>query len=500
MSLFKGVLAGIATGAEEVISADIEAGKLETKQLAKLRAERTIQRQDERNKTLRENIAKTQKLAAQLGPGGTSILRHYIEKGGLPYAEEATAQLLAYTKENDITPAQYAGISVEEGDLPTPQQLGEMATAPVKALAPVESSASGWSKMFGYGGPEAIQRKTDSYVASMSSAPTEVSPMSEKRKLPNLDRAIPTVKTFQEMSANLMKRQFNIVKKLKSNPNMNPAERKELEAQNTRMKQELTLIGEYKKLAAGDKLNLGEAYDQEVLANGTTEKAMKILGFIKLKEAAESTSTGLRTGTYIKGSSVQSMINIDDNQLFKDLGIRQGKITTPRPIFNADTGETVIHSPPKLQLMGLQGQIKIRKNYINMMKKGGTDTLGNAILNDLATEVQELERQVAGIVGATSDTNEEPAEPIQKNNTASGSNNMPTNKRQATDMYLTAIKSDPTQVAKFKKFIADGKFEQVIKSIQNSGRAKGITYTRDDALNIISILETINSPGGGPTG
>ena len=93
MGFASGLLAGIATGAEEVISEDIRAGKLETQQLAKLRAERTIQRQDKRDETLRENIAKSQKLAAQLGPGGEAILKHYIEKGGLPYAEEATAQL-----------------------------------------------------------------------------------------------------------------------------------------------------------------------------------------------------------------------------------------------------------------------------------------------------------------------------------------------------------------------------------------------------------------------
>ena len=489
----KGLLAGIATGAEEVISEDIKAGKLETKQLAKLRAERTIQRQDERDKTLRENIAKTQKLAAQLGPGGTAILRHYIEKGGLPYAEEATAQLLAYTKENDITPADYAGISVVEGDLPTPQQLGEMATAPVKALAPVESSARGWSKMFGYGGPEAIQRKTDSYVSSMSSAPTEVSPMSEKRELPKLDKAIPTVKTFQQMSANLMKRQFNIVKKLNSNPNMNPAERKELEAQNTRMKQELTLIGEYKKLAAGDKLNLGEAYDLEVQTNGMTAKAKKILSFIELKNAAESTSTGLRTGTYIKGSSVQSMINIKDNQLFKDLGIRQNKITTPRPIFNADTGETVIHSPPKLQLMGLQGQIKIRKNIIDMIRTGGTDTLGKSILNNLATEVQKLESQVAGIVGETSDTEEEPAEPIEKNNTASGSNNMPTNKRQEADKFLSIFKQNLGAKQSWQKRIERGDTNKLIESIKRSGKTANppIEYTTNDALNILNRISTL---------
>ena len=54
-------------------------------------------------------------------------------------------------------------------------------------------------------------------------------------------------------------------------------------------------------------------------------------------------------------------------------------------------------------------------------------------------------------------------------------------------------------MAQFKKAIAAGKFDKVITSIQTSGKAQGITYTRVDALNIIDRLETIKTPGGGPT-
>lgn len=368
MGFTSGLLAGIATGAEKVISEDIRAGKLETQQLAKLRAERTIQRQDKRDETLRENIAKSQKLAAQLGPGGTAILRHYIEKGGLPYAEEATAQLLAYTRENDITPAAYAGISVGEGDLPTAQQLGEMATAPVKALAPVESSARGWSKMFGYGGPEAIQRKTDSYVSSMSSAPTEVSPYVEKRNLEKLNTAIPVVKTFQEMSGNLMKRQFALAKKLED-PSLSDAQRTSLKAQATGLKQELQLLGDYKKLSSGDRDSLGEAFDKETQENGMTPKAIELLKFIKLKETAESTSTGLSTGTYIKGNNLQTMVKYDIGAMNKRLGINQGKIVIPNDVYDPKTNTMVTKTPTKLALMGKQEERDIYMNYIKMARK-----------------------------------------------------------------------------------------------------------------------------------
>ena len=499
MGFTSGLLAGIATGAEEVISEDIRAGKLETQQLAKLRAERTIQRQDKRDETLRENIAKSQKLAAQLGSGGEAILKHYIEKGGLPYAEEATAQLLAYTRENDITPAAYAGISVGEGDLPTAQQLGEMATAPVKALAPAESSARGWAKMFGYGGPEAIQRKTDSYVSSMSSAPTEVSPYVEKRNLEKLNMAIPVVKTFQEMSGNLMKRQFALAKKLED-PSLSDTQRTSLKAQATGLKQELQLLGDFKKLSSGDRDSLGEAFDKETMENGMTPKAMELLKFIKLKETAESTSTGLSTGTYIKGSNLQTSLKYDIGNMYKRLGINQGKIVIPNDVYDPKTNRYVTKNKDELALMGKQEERDIYMKHVKMARKGGTDTLGTQLVDGYAKRIQELDKELE-MIGGVAETEVDAGVGTVAGSVASAQkNSMPANKRQATDIYLTAIKSNPTQVAQFKKFIADGKFEQVIKSIQNSGRAKGFTYTRGDAMNIINIIETIATPGGGPTG
>mgnify|MGYP003674609328 FL=1 len=135
-----------------------------------------------------------------------------------------------------------------------------------------------------------------------------------------------------------------------------------------------------------------------------------------------------------------------------------------------------------------------------MARKGGTDTLGTQLVDGYAKRIQELDKELE-MIGGVAETEVDAGVGTVAGSVASAQkNSMPANKRQATDIYLTAIKSNPTQVAQFKKFIADGKFEQVIKSIQNSGRAKGFTYTRGDAMNIINIIETIATPGGGPTG
>ena len=219
MGFASGLLAGIATGADKVISADIEAGKLETRQLAKLRAERTIQRQDKRDADVRENLAKTQKLIAQIGEGGIPIVRHYIEKGGLPYAEEATAKLIAYSKQNGMTPADYAGIVVGEGDLPTPMQLAEMATPAAKPIAVPESSARGWSRMFGIGGEDAIRRQSDSLVqaaGSTTTKPTElgVSILTDENRS-KLSK-VPEIQSIKEQQQMILRRSLDISKQLQT--------------------------------------------------------------------------------------------------------------------------------------------------------------------------------------------------------------------------------------------------------------------------------------------
>jgi hypothetical protein len=219
MGFASGLLAGIATGAEKVISADIEAGKLETRQLAKLRAERTIQRQDKRDAEVRENLAKTQKLIAQIGEGGIPIVRHYIEKGGLPYAEEATAKLIAYSKQNGMTPADYAGIVVGEGDLPTPMQLAEMATPTSRPIAIPESSARGWSRMFGIGGEDAIRRQSDSLIqaaGSTTTKPTElgVSILTDENRS-KLSK-VPEIQSIKEQQQMILRRSLDISKQLQT--------------------------------------------------------------------------------------------------------------------------------------------------------------------------------------------------------------------------------------------------------------------------------------------
>ena len=505
MGFTSGLLAGIATGAEEVISEDIRAGKLETQQLAKLRAERTIQRQDKRNETLRENIAKSQKLAAQLGPGGEAILKHYIEKGGLPYAEEATAQLLAYTREKDITPAAYAGIAVGKGDLPTAQQLGEMATTPVKALAPAESSARGWAKMFGYGGPEAIQRKTDSYVSSMSSAPTEVSPYVEKRNLEKLNMAIPVVKTFQEMSGNLMKQQFALAKKLED-PSLSDTQRTSLKAQATGLKQKLQLLGDFKKLSSGDRDSLGEAFDKETMENGImTPKAIELLKFIKLKETAESTSTGLSTGTYIKGNNLQTMVKYDIGAMNKRLGINQGKIVIPNDVYDPKTNTMVTKTPTKLALMGKQEERDIYMNYIKMARKGGTDTLGQQLVDGYAKRIQRLDKEMAMISGVEAGTGTGAVAGTGTGAVAGTVAGTITNKTAAVkikeaDIFLFNFEKNPAAIKNWQGFIEKGNINKLISSIQGSGKKHNppIEYTKEDAMNILNRIINMDVADSGP--
>ena len=219
MGLASGILAGLAKGATNVISADLEAGKLETKELAKIRAQRTIERQDKRDAEVRENLAKTQKLIAQIGEGGIPIVRHYIEKGGLPYAEEATAKLIAYSKQNGMTPADYAGIVVGEGDLPTPMQLAEMATPAARPIAVPESSARGWSRMFGIGGEDAIRRQSDSLVqaaGSTTTKPTElgVSILTDENRS-KLSK-VPEIQSIKEQQQMILRRSLDLSKQLQT--------------------------------------------------------------------------------------------------------------------------------------------------------------------------------------------------------------------------------------------------------------------------------------------
>jgi len=219
MGLASGILAGLAKGATNVISADLEAGKLETKELAKIRAQRTIERQDKRDAEVRENLAKTQKLIAQIGEGGIPIVRHYIEKGGLPYAEEATAKLIAYSKQNGMTPADYAGIVVGEGDLPTPMQLAEMATPAARPIAVPESSARGWSKMFDIGGEDAIRRQSDSLVqaaGAIATKPTElgVSILTDENRS-KLSK-VPEIQSIKEQQQMILRRSLDLSKQLQT--------------------------------------------------------------------------------------------------------------------------------------------------------------------------------------------------------------------------------------------------------------------------------------------
>ena len=492
MGFATGLLTGIAQGANKVISQDIEAAKLETRQLARLRAERTMQRQDRREELYRENLETTQKLAAQLGPGGEAILRHYIQKGGLPYAEEATARLVEYTRANNTTPAKYAGIVVGEGDLPTPQQLAEMATAPVQPLTPVKSNVGGWAGILGIGGSEEVQRLTDQYVSTVSSTPREIGEMPKKRNLSVLDQAIPTLQTPEEMKTGLLRKQYNLSKKL-SDPNLNPEDKLIYEQENNKLKSQLTMMGEYNRLSSGEVNNLGRAFDKEVIENGMSPRALQLLEYMKVKNAMESSSTGLRRGTYLPGNSIQAAIRQERADLRNTLGLGKGKFVLPRQIYDPDKNELVIHSPKTLGLMRIKGDIKIIKKWLGMANAGGTDVFGDQVRNTYAKELQTLEQQVVNIEGEQSDEDQEPSGGLLQNNTATSLNNMPANKREEADRFLSNFKQNPGAKQSWQKRIARGDTNKLIESIKRSGKTANppIEYTTNDALNILNRISAL---------
>jgi len=400
MGFTSGLLAGIATGAEKVISEDIRAGKLETQQLAKLRAERTIQRQDKRDETLRENLAKTQKLAAQLGEGGEAILRHYIEKGGLPYAEEATSQLLAYTKQIGQTPAEYAGVIVQDGDLPTPMQLAELATAPIKPLAPTESSARGWSKMFGYGGADAIQRKADSYVASMSSArmePTALGTSILKDESRSALNKIPEVKTLNEQKETIIRNSLGIAKKLRT---ATGPERdsliKQQEANNNQIRSMREAIGRFSNEG---RFSFQSRYLKQ-MEEGDTTGANETMQQARLFFTA--TSTAKTTGN--DGNFTLKLINGVEQDTADEMGYDiknpSNKVIVDRKNNSGQFVRTVLSGPEATK----EFHTRLIKKYINLKNNLTIDSRDdNAVM--ASKRLEDKIKRIRDLLGSSSDEN-----------------------------------------------------------------------------------------------
>lgn len=198
MGFTSGLLAGLAEGANEVISKDIEAGKKETQMLAKLRAERTIQRNEQREERLRQNIERTERMAARIGAGSDVILRNFIGKYGVAGAEEATTNLLAAANNANVSPATYAGLAIGTlNRFPTQTQirsLAQSATAPVREVKVPESEAGGWSRWLGVGGPTRIKELSESLITSGGGiSEQDTSDLPEEVALPGLEKPYPVI-------------------------------------------------------------------------------------------------------------------------------------------------------------------------------------------------------------------------------------------------------------------------------------------------------------------
>ena len=438
MGFAKGLLAGIATGAEKVISADIEAGKLETRQLAKLRAERTIQRQDKRDAEVRENLAKTQKLIAQIGEGGIPIVRHYIEKGGLPYAEEATAKLIAYSKQNGMTPANYAGIVVGEGDLPTPMQLAEMATPAARPIAVPESSARGWSRMFDIGGEDAIRRQSDSLVqaaGATTTKPTElgVSILTDENRS-KLSK-VPEIQSIKEQQQMILRRSLDLSKQLQTATGKERDSLLEQQSKNNALIDSMRQATE--RFSSEGRFSFQSRY-LRLMDEGKIPEAKEVLKAASLFFTASSTS---KTAGNSGGFTLQMMRSIEEdaaNELGYDRKNPSGSIVIYKPNASGKMVRDILKGPEATKYY----QAKLLEKYKNLQNNlviDGKDQNSVTAYNNLQLKITNIRKIL-----------ELPTDAVDNNNNKTIINVGKVDRSQADDLGPSAdgsVQQTSTQVA-----------------------------------------------------
>ena len=438
MGFAKGLLAGIATGAEKVISADIEAGKLETRQLAKLRAERTIQRQDKRDAEVRENLAKTQKLIAQIGEGGIPIVRHYIEKGGLPYAEEATAKLIAYSKQNGMPPADYAGIVVGEGDLPTPMQLAEMATPAARPIAVPESSARGWSRMFDIGGEDAIRRQSDSLVqaaGATTTKPTElgVSILTDENRS-KLSK-VPEIQSIKEQQQMILRRSLDLSKQLQTATGKERDSLLEQQSKNNALIDSMRQATE--RFSSEGRFSFQSRY-LRLMDEGKIPEAKEVLKAASLFFTASSTS---KTAGNSGGFTLQMMRSIEEdaaNELGYDRKNPSGSIVIYKPNASGKMVRDILKGPEATKYYQAS-LLEKYKNLQNNLVIDGKDQNSVTAYNNLQLKITNI-RKILGL----------PTDAVDNNNNKTIINVGKVDRSQADDLGPSAdgsVQQTSTQVA-----------------------------------------------------
>ena len=279
MGFSYGLLAGLAEGANEVISKDIEAGKKETQILAKLRAERTIQRSERRDELLRQNIEKTERMAARIGAGSDVILRNFIGKYGVAGAEEATTNLLAAANNANVSPATYAGLAIGTlNRFPTQTQirsLAQSATAPVREVKVPESEAGGWSRWLGVGGPTRIKELSESLITSGGGiSEQDTSDLPEEVALPGLEKPYPVIQDVTKIQEGLVKQLVSITAELQRD-DLSEEDKIKLLKKKTDIETQMEAFGNANRILSGSMDSLQEAWQREVSKHGENSTQAK---------------------------------------------------------------------------------------------------------------------------------------------------------------------------------------------------------------------------------
>tara|TARA_B100001250_G_C19816030_1_gene798447 strand:- start:1712 stop:3187 length:1476 start_codon:yes stop_codon:yes gene_type:complete len=389
MGFATGLLTGIAEGANKVISQDIADAKLETRQLARLRAERTMQRSDKRDEELRENIAQTQKLAAKIGPGADIILKNLISRYGMQGAVEATEDLLVAAKNANVSPATYAGVAVDAiNAFPTKDQLKALAqygTAPVKPIEVADPNVGGWAKILGVGGPDRVKEISSSLVTSGGGiSKQDLTGLPQDAKLPGLNTAFPINRTFAETKDYLLKNFISVKTQLDNTTD--PEQKTKLRAVLERTKGDLNNIVDAAELLNGG-VDLTVRYRRQ-MDNGDEDGAEKTLKMINAIARAKEGTPSITSSSRVDGSFLQQFVNTNVRLVDTLYKRGQGGMTA------SINGKVVELDANQVESANISEQIQVYETAINMaVGAPNIDQEGRTYLNNVLRPKLKLLKQ-----------------------------------------------------------------------------------------------------------
>ena len=364
MGFTSGLLAGLAEGANEVISKDIEAGKKETQMLAKLRAERTIQRNEQREERLQQNIERTERMAARIGAGSDVILRNFIGKYGVAGAEEATTNLLAAANNANVSPATYAGLAIGTlNRFPTQTQirsLAQSATAPVREVKVPESEAGGWSRWLGVGGPTRIKELSESLITSGGGiSEQDTSDLPEEVALPGLEKPYPVIQDVTKIQEGLVKQLVSITAELQRD-DLSEEDKIKLLKKKTDIETQMEAFGNANRILSGSMDSLQEAWQREVSKHGeNSTQAKGALQRIKLYWDARDSSSGGQ----IRGSTMMTQVRLMHQYTDQTYKTKDGL----QPLWNPVTGKVMMVDEGRVEMLNNLEKMKNVEKGIQMI-------------------------------------------------------------------------------------------------------------------------------------